>query len=61
MTTTNKTPFYVHYTVRNNGAPTTLVSGPYNEDEVIDYRRDIAGSASVKNCFVSEEAKAVAP
>jgi hypothetical protein len=49
--------FYVHYTVENNGAPQVLVAGPYNEDEVIEHRRDIAGYAYVSNCFVSEEAK----
>ncbi len=55
---TNARDYYVHYTVQNNGAPTALVAGPYNEDEVIDNRRDIAGYAYVSNCFVSEKAMA---
>jgi hypothetical protein len=47
--------FFVHYTVRNP-APAKLVAGPYDEDKVIEHRRDIASYAYVENCFVSEDA-----
>ena len=49
--------FYVHYTVRNNGAPTTLVAGPYSDLDAIDRRRDMASLAYVSNCFVSQKPK----
>jgi len=49
--------FYVHYTVRNNGAPVALVAGPYSDRDVIDHRRDMASLAYVSNCFVSQKPK----
>lgn len=50
--------WFVHYTVTMPPkGPQHLTAGPYNEDEVLIHRVDIAGYAGVTDAFVSPNPK----
>lgn len=51
--------FYVHYKVAVDPAkpPQVCTAGPYNEDEVLDQRRDISTYSGVIEAYVSENPK----
>lgn len=50
------TDYYVHYTVTlpPQNKPQRCTAGPYNIDEVLAQKQDIAGYAHVSAVFVSE-------
>jgi hypothetical protein len=50
--------FFVYYTVRECDRKTQLVAGPYDVDEAIEKRRELAKCAGVTAAYVEERESA---